>query len=207
MPFQCDPLPDRGPLDQRTLDQLFDRARTFNTWQDRPVTEETIRELYDHFKWAPTSANMFPGRFVFLVSPEAKSRIKPFLFETNAEKVMRSPCCVIVARDLDYLDHLPQLMPLVHEMILPNFKAIPGAVEDTVVRNATLQGAYLTIAARALGLDCAPMSGFDNKGVDQEFFPDGRWQSDYLVNIGYGEPSTLWPRNPRLEFEQACRIL
>jgi 3-hydroxypropanoate dehydrogenase len=196
----------RERLPKSTLNQMFDDARTYNSWKQKAVSEELLQELYDHVKWAPTSANMNPGRFIFLTSDAAKARLKPHMLGTNDGK-LDAPVCVIVARDLDYLDFLPQLMPNVHEMILPGFKAIPGAIEQTCIRNTTLAGAYLTIGARALGLDCHPISGFDNAGVDKEFFPDGRWESDYLINIGYGEEETLWPRMPRLDFDQACRIL
>ncbi|WP_298168321.1 malonic semialdehyde reductase [Novosphingobium sp.] len=207
MPFDVPPIPGRGALADETLDQLFVKARTFNSFLDKDVPDDLVRKLYDIARWGPTSANMSPGRFLFLKSCEARERIKPFMFHTNQEKVMGAPLCVIVARDPAYLDYLPQLMPTVHELIRPSFEAIPGAVPQTLTRNATLQGAYLTLAARALGLDCAPMSGFDNAAVDREFFAENGWQSDYVINIGYGDDSTIWPRNPRLEFDVACQIL
>ncbi len=207
MPFEVAPVAGRGPLPAAVLDQLFLKARTFNTFLDKDVPDELIRELYDLARWGPTSANMNPGRFLFLKSREARERIRPLMFETNQEKVLKAPLCVVVARDPAFLDYLPLLMPTVHELIRPGFESIPGAVEETPLRNATLQGAYLTIAARALGLDCAPMSGFDNAAVDREFFSESGWQSDYIINIGYGDESTIWPRNPRLEFDVACRLL
>jgi 3-hydroxypropanoate dehydrogenase len=206
-PFEVKPLPGRSELSPIVLDQLFTRARTFNGFLDKEVPDDLVRRLYEIARWGPTSANMNPGRFLFLKSREARERISPLMFETNREKVLRAPLCVIVARDPAYLDYLPQLMPTVHQLIRPNFEAIPGAVADTLLRNATLQGAYLTIAARALGLDCSPMSGFDNAAVDREFFAENGWQSDYVINIGYGDESTLWPRNPRLDFSEACEIL
>lgn len=207
LPFEVMPPPDRDALSQEVLNQLFLKARTFNNFLDKEVPDDLIRRLYETARWGPTSANMNPGRFLFLKSREARERIRPLMFETNQEKVMRAPLCVIVARDPAYLDYLPQLMPTVHELIRPGFESIPGAVAETLIRNATLQGAYLTLAARALGLDCSPMSGFDNAAVDREFFSENGWQSDYVINIGYGDVSTLWPRNPRLEFDVACRII
>jgi 3-hydroxypropanoate dehydrogenase len=206
-PFEQNPPEGRTRLANDVLDQLFLKARTFNSFQDREVSDELLQQLYDVARWAPTSANMNPGRFLFLKSAAAKQRLKPHMFHTNQDKVMGAPVVVIVARDPAYLDQLPKLMPLVHELIRPGFESIPGAVESTLVRNATLQGAYLTLAARALGLDCSPMSGFDNAGVDQEFFAGNGWQSDYVINLGYGDVSSLWPRNPRLPFSAACDII
>lgn len=206
-PFEQHPPEGRGRLSQDVLDQLFLKARTFNSFQDRDVPDALLQELYEVARWAPTSANMNPGRFLFLKSAEAKQRLKPHMFHSNQDKVLTAPVVAIVARDPAYLEQLPRLMPTVHELIRPGFEAIPGAVTDTLLRNATLQGAYLTIAARALGLDCAPMSGFDNAAVDREFFAENGWQSDYVVNLGFGDTSTLWPRNPRLPFAMACDII
>lgn len=137
MPFEVRPVPGRDALPQDALDQLFFKARTFSGFLDKEVPDEVLRRLYELARWAPTSANMNPGRFLFLKSREARERIQPFMFETNKDKVMRAPICVIVARDPAYLDYLPQLMPTVHKLIRPNFEAIPGAVADTLVRNAT----------------------------------------------------------------------
>ena len=185
--------------------QLFETARTHQAWQDRPVPDEILHQLYDRLRWAPTSANTNPGRFVFIRSPEAKTRLKPCLAPPNVDKTMAAAACVIVAADTLFYDLLPQLYP--GRDMRPMFADAPAMAEDTWVRNATLQGAYLILAARSLGLDCGPMSGFNGEAVDAEFFGDGRWKSNFLINLGYGDPEQLRPRNPRLEFDEACQIL
>ena len=185
--------------------QLFDGARTHNAWLERDVPDARLRRLYARLKWAPTSANSNPGRFVFVKSPETKERLKPHLSPANADKTMAAPVCVIVAADTQFFENMPKLFPS-RDMRTP-FAAAPALAEETATRNAILQGGYLILAARSLGLDCGPMSGFSREGVDQEFFPDGRWKTNFLVNIGYGDPEKLWPRNPRLDFDEACRIL
>jgi len=210
----------QGPLDDRALDQLFREARTHYAWTDRPLPDETLRELYDLLKWAPTSANSNPGRFVFLRSAEAKQRLVPALSPANVQKVLTAPVTVIVALDLKFYEKLPRIFP--HS---PNMRRLfensPELVEVTARRNSSLQGAYLLLAARALGLDCGPISGFDNAkvdeeffaagqpcdGCDQEFFPQGHVRSNFICNLGYGDASKLHPRLPRLSFAEACSIL
>jgi 3-hydroxypropanoate dehydrogenase len=184
---------------------LFEGARTHNAWLPRKVSADTLRDLYDRLRWAPTSANSNPGRFVFLRSPAAKQRLKAHLSPQNVDKTMSAPVCVIVAADAQFYDRMPELSP--QRDFRAIFTAAPALADETATRNAILQGAYLILAARSLGLDCGPMSGFDRKAVDAEFFPDGHWQSNFLVNLGYGDESKLWPRNPRLAFDDACQIL
>ena len=187
------------------LDALFREARTHNKWRDEPVTDETLRGLYDLLKMGPTSANSSPGRFVFLRSQAGKLRLKPALSALNVEKTMLAPVTVIVADDPRFYDHLPKLFP--HVDARSWFAGNSALANTTAVRNGTLQGGYLILAARALGLDCGPMSGFDNDVVDREFFTHSGWKSNFLVNLGYGDPSELFPRSPRLAFDEACQIL
>lgn len=196
----------KDALDDRALDQLFREARTYPAWTDRPVTAEQIRALYDLLKWGPTSMNGLPARFVFLGTPEAKERLRPALMAGNVDKVMTAPVTVIVAHDLDFHERLPELFPHMagaREL----FARDPRLAEETAFRNATLQGAYLILAARALGLDVGPMSGFDNAAVDREFFPDSRVRSNFLANIGHGDDAALYPRGPRPEFSEVAEIL
>lgn len=184
---------------------LFEEARTHNAWLPRKVSADTLRDLYDRLRWAPTSANCNPGRFVFVRSPGAKQRLKPHLSPQNVDKTMSAPICVIVAADTQFYENMPALAP--QRDFRAMFAASPALADETATRNAILQGGYLILAARSLGLDCGPMSGFNRQAVDAEFFPDGRWQSNFLVNLGYGDETKLWPRNPRLEFDAACQIL
>jgi 3-hydroxypropanoate dehydrogenase len=207
-------------LDDVALDQLFRNARTYSNWLDLPVTDDTLRQLYDILKWAPTSANTNPARFLFLRTKRAKERLVPALSPGNVQKVMTAPVTVIVAYDLMFFEKLPLLFPHSPAM-LENFRKNPQLVEVTARRNSSLQGAYLILAARALGLDCGPLSGFDNakvdreffdagrecEGCDQEFLPEGHVRSNFLVNLGYGDTSKLHPRNPRLAFEEACALM
>lgn len=196
----------KRPLDDRTLDQLFRTARTYPTWQDRPVTDAQLRELYELLKWGPTSMNCLPGRFVFLRTPAAKARLEPALMAGNVGKVQAAPVTVILAQDSRFFEHLPALWP--HSRDAGEMFASNAALaEATAFRNATLQGAYLILAARALGLDVGPMSGFDNAKVDAEFFPDGRFRSNFLANLGYGDGRGLHPRGLRLAFEEAALLL
>jgi 3-hydroxypropanoate dehydrogenase len=201
------------------LDVLFRKARTHNTWLPKPVPDELLRELYEVAKWGPTSANTSPARFVFLRSKAAKERLRPALASGNVEKTMTAPVTVIIAYDLKFYNKLPMLFP--HNLAMrENFANNPQLIEQTAKRNSTLQGAYLILAARAFGLDCGPMSGFDNGKVDeeffaagkcqdcgQEFFPAGHVKSNFLCNIGYGDASKTYPRNPRLDFEEACTLM
>ena len=207
-------------VDDAALDALFREARTYTKWQPRPVPEETLRDLYEVLKWAPTSANAAPARFAFLRSKEAKERLRPALAPLNVEKTMTAPVTVIVAYDLKFYQHLPTLFP--HNRGMAKlFESNPEMVETTAKRNSSLQGAYLNRAARALGLDCGPMSGFDQVkvdeeffaagkpcfGCDQEFFPEGHIKTNFLCNLGYGDAQSLHPRLPRLPFNEACSLL
>jgi len=184
---------------------IFEDARTFTTWQARPVPDELLQRIYELARLGPTSSNCCPMRAVFVRSAEAKARLEPCLDEGNVEKTMRAPATAIVAYDTEFYDLLPLLYP--RRNLRSTFAADAELARVTAFRNGTLQGAYLIIAARALGLDCGPMSGFDHAKVDAEFFPDGRWKSNFLCNVGYGDPSRLRPRNPRPSFDEACRIL
>ena len=187
------------------LDQLFLKARTHWVWRPEPVPLELLKELYDVARFGPTSANSSPARFVFLTTPQAKERLRPALSPTNVEKTMTAPVTVIVAWDTEFHDKLPQLFPARDMRSI--FAGNAALIHETAFRNGTLQGAYFMIAARGLGLDCGPMSGFDQSKVNAEFFPDGKWKANFLCNIGYGDPSKLFPRNPRLSFDEACRVL
>ncbi len=192
-------------LDDRALDQLFRTARTHNKWQDRPVPDAKLRELYDLLKMGPTSANACPARFVFIRTPEGKAKLKPALSAGNIEKTMTAPVTVIVAHDLRFYEKLPVLFP--HAPDAKDwFTGSASFAEQTAFRNGSLQGAYLILAARAVGLDAGPMSGFDNAKVDEAFFPGSSIRSNFLVNLGYGDPSGLCPRSPRLDFEEAARF-
>ena len=207
-------------IDDAALDQLFREARTYSKWQPRPVSDETLHELYDLLKWAPTSANASPARFAFIRSKEGKERLRPALAPGNVEKTMTAPVTVIVAYDMRFYEQLPKLFPQSPGM-KEMFETNSQLVEVTAKRNSSLQGAYLILAARALGLDCGPMSGFDNakldeeffgagkecEGCEQEFFPAGHVKSNFLCNLGYGDPSSLFPRLPRLPFNEACTLL
>lgn len=191
-------------LPDASLDRIFRNARTHNAFSDQPVTDETLRTLYDLFQWGPTSANSSPGRFVFVKSKAGKEKLRPALSEGNLDKTMAAPVTAIVAYDTEFYEKLPKLFP--HTDARSWFADKPELIESTAFRNGTLQGAYMIIAARALGLDCGPMSGFDNAKVDAAFFPDGKWKSNFLCNLGYGDPASVRPRNPRLSFEEACGI-
>ena len=198
-------LHDEMRLDHGSLDQLFVAARTYNKWLDRPVDEALLRELYDLAKLAPTSANSQPMRLVFVRSAEAKERLKPALAPQNVEKTLTAPVTAIVAHDLEFYGRLPRLMP--HADVKSWFAALPAEhIERAAFQGSSMQGAYLILAARALGLDAGPIGGFDRAKVDAEFFPGGTVRSNFLVNLGYGDPAGLFPRNPRLDFDEACRI-
>jgi len=195
----------RAELDRASLDQLFREARTNNGWLDRPVSDEQLRGIYELMKWGPTSANSSPARIVFLRSREAKQRLVPALAPGNVDQTLQAPVAAIVAQDIEFYERLPELFP--HGDARSWFVGNQPLIETTAFRNSSLQGAYLILAVRALGLDAGPMSGFDNETVDREFFPDRRVKSNFLVNIGYGDPSKLPPRGPRLAFEEAVQIL
>lgn len=194
-----------GRVEDSALDTLFRQARTHTAWRDEPVTEDLLRAVYDLAKWGPTSANASPARIVFLVSEEAKNRLLPCLAQNNVEKSRTAAAVAIVAFDLEFYEQLDRLYP--HANARTWFEGNDAVVLETAFRNSSLQGAYLMLAARALGLDCGPMSGFDAEKVNAEFFPDGKWRVNFLFNLGYGDATKLRPRNPRLEFEEACRIL
>lgn len=191
-------------LDQKSLDQLFNQARTHNAWQDKPVSADTLAQLYDLLKWAPTSANCSPARFVFVQSADAKARLKPAMSEANLAKTMSAPVTVIVGQDMAFYEHLPTLFP--HTDAKSWFVGDQEKIESTAFRNSSLQGAYLILAARALGLDCGPMSGFDPEKINQTFFADSSVRANFLINLGYGDPKGLHTRGPRLPFDVACRI-
>jgi 3-hydroxypropanoate dehydrogenase len=192
-------------LDSAALDQLFRTARTRNGWSQKPIPDALLRELYDLLKWAPTSANASPARFLFLTTAAAKARLAPFLSSANRGKTMAAPVTVIIGYDLDFAQHLPRLFP--HAPTAKDWFAEPELAHATAFRNGSLQGAYLIIAARALGLDCGPMSGFDPAGVDGEFFAGETVRSNFICSLGYGTDENLFARNPRLSFDEACRIL
>jgi len=194
-----------APLEAPALDRIFRNARTHNVLTGT-VTDQQLRDVYDLMKFGPTSANCSPARIVFVRSRQGKERLRPALSQNNLEKTMAAPVTAIIGYDLEFYEKLPYLFP--HNLDAINwFKAKPAAIESTASRNSSLQGAYFIIAARALGLDCGPMSGFDNARVDAEFFPDGKIKSNFLCNLGEGDPSKLFPRSPRLDFEQACSIV
>lgn len=194
-----------SPLPDEALDRLFREARTFPAFLDRPVSDDMLRRIYDLARMGPTSANSSPARFVFLRSPESRARLAPALSAGNLDKTMKAPLTAILAYDLEFYEHLPKLFS--HVDARGWFLGKHDHIVTTAFRNSTLQGAYFMIAARALGLDCGAMSGFDNAKVDAEFFPDGKLRSNFLVNVGYGDRSKLLPRHPRLTFEEACRFL
>jgi len=207
-------------VDDAVLDTLFREARTYSKWLPRPIADKTLHELWDVIKWAPTSANAEPARFAFLRSKESKERLRPALAPLNVEKTMTAPVTVIVGYDLRFYERLPKLFPQ-NPGMAKLFESNPEMVETTAKRNSSLQGAYLMMAARALGLDCGAMSGFDNAkvdeeffaagkpcfGCDQEFFPEGHVKTNFLCNLGYGDPGSLHPRLPRLSFNEACSLL
>lgn len=192
-------------INDQALDIIFREARTRNGWEERDVSKTLIQAVYDLTKWGPTSANCSPARFLFLTSDEAKGRLKPHLMDGNIEKTMSAPCCVIIAHDLEFYEKLPELFP--HTDAKSWFVGNDDLIKETAFRNGTLQGAYFMIAARALGLDCGPMSGFDQGGVNKEFFDGTSYKANFLCNIGYGTDKDLFPRSPRLSFDEACQVL
>ena len=193
-------------LSDSGMDLLFRAARTQNAWLDREVSDVLLEAIYDLAKLGPTSANCSPMRVIYLRSAEAKARLKPALSEGNVEKTMVAPATAIIGHDLEFYEHLPRIFPHAPEA-RSWFAGKPAHIETTAFRNGSLQGAYFIMAARSLGLGCGPMSGFDNEAVDREFFAGGSVKSNFLCNLGYGDPSGLFPRSPRLEFDEACRII
>jgi 3-hydroxypropanoate dehydrogenase len=190
--------------DEKTLDLLLRKARSHSDFTDKPVTEDVLRAAHDLMKWGPTSANSQPMRIVYLKSRESRERLRPALSATNLEKTMKAPLVAIVAYDTRFWEHLPRMFH--NPEAITWFKDKGAHTETTAFRNGTLQGGYYLLALRAVGLDCGAMSGFDNAKVDAAFFPDGRFKSNFLVNIGYGTGRNIPPRNPRLTFEETCRI-
>lgn len=201
------PIPPPGPqkLPDTALDALFREARTQNKWTDAPVTDDDLRAIFDLLKMAPTSANSAPGRFVFLRSKESRERLRPALSSGNLAKTLAAPVTVIVAYDPKFHDYLPRLFP--HTDAKPWFTANPDLAQETAFRNGTLQGAYLILAARALGFGVGPMSGFDNAKVDAEYLADRGWKSNFLVNLGHGDPAGVRDRGPRFWFDESCVLL
>lgn len=192
------------PLSDEALDTLFREARSFNRWQDREVSDEQLHQLYELMKWGPTSANSCPARIVFVKSEAAKARLKPCLNEGNVEKSMSAPVVAIIGMDMEFYEKLPKLFP--HTDARSWFAGNEAKIAENAMRNSTLQGAYLILAARALGLDCGPMSGFDPEKMNAAFFPDGKVRSNFICAIGYGSQEKLYQRGPRLDFDEACRI-
>ena len=193
-------MPGRGIEPER----LFEEARTYAQFEERPVAPELLRRLYDRLKWGPTSANSCPARFVFVCSPQGKARLLPCVSPGNVEKVKSAPVTVIVAGDSRFHHLMPKLLP--ERDFKSAFENGEAVRADLLARNVPLQGAYMIIAARSLGLDAGPMSGFDADRLDAEFFPDGRWRANFICNLGYGLKGSVSPRNPRLDFDEACRI-
>jgi len=194
-----------GCLPASALAQLFHQARTHSAWLPRPVPVDLLRKAYELACLGPTSANSSPARFVFLTTPAAKERLRPALSPGNVDKTMSAPVTVIIAWDTEFYEKLPKLFPQRDMRSL--FAGNPPLIHETAFRNSSLEGAYFILAARALGLDCGPMSGFDQAKVNAEFFPDGKWKANFLCNLGYGDPQRLFPRNPRLDFDEACVVL
>src|SRR5215468_839967 len=192
-------------LDGKSIDKILREARTHNGFQNKPVTDAQIRDLYELLRWGPTSSNSQPARFVFVRTKEGKEKLRPALSSGNTAKTMEAPVTAIVAYDTQFHEHLPRIFP--HNPTAISWFTGPDNEQvafHTAFRNGSLQGAYLIIAARAMGLDVGAMSGFDNAKVDAEFWPDGKIKSNFLCNIGYGDPSKLFGRSPRLTFEEAC---
>ena len=196
-------------LDDATLDQLFRNARTYRgsakAWLDQPVSDALLKQVYDLTKMGPTSANCCPARFVFVRTAEGKARLRESLDHGNIEQTMAAPVTVIVGIDYEFYEKLPKLFP--HTDARSWFAGKPTLIQATAFRNASLQGGYLILAARALGLDCGPMSGFDNERLDRAFFAGTSVKSNFLINLGHGNPAAPAPRSPRLDFDEACRLV
>lgn len=193
------------PLSQDALNTIFLEARTYNAWQEKPVSTELLHEIYELAALGPTSANCSPMRIIFLTNAIQKERLKPCLSSGNVEKTMKAPVTAIIGSDHNFVEKLPFLFP--HADVRKWFEGNPDLIDETAFRNSSLQGAYFIIAARAKGLDCGPMSGFDAERVNATFFPQGHVKTNFICNLGYGEDSTLYPRSPRLPFAEACKVL
>lgn len=192
-------------LTDRDFDILFREAHTANGWLDKPVGDETLQKIYDIMKLGATSANCCPARIVFVKTPEAKARLKPLLDAGNVEKTMAAPVTAIFGYDMEFYEHMGFLFP--HTDAKAWYVGKPKLIEDTAFRNGTLQAAYFMLAARAFGLDCGPMSGFDNARVDAEFFPGGKVRSNFLCNLGHADPAKNHPRGPKFGFDEVCKIV
>ena len=192
------------PLSREAQQQLFSEARSFNAWQSEAVSDELLHQLYELMKWGPTAANSCPARVVFVKSDAAKQRLKPCLAEGNVDKSMSAPVVAIIGMDMVFYEKLPKLFP--HTDARSWFEGKPDKILDNAMRNSSLQGAYLMLAARSLGLDCGPMSGFDYPALEAGFFPDGQVKANFICALGYGSEEKLHARGPRLDFEEACRI-
>ena len=192
-------------LNDAGLDLLFREARTHNGWTDTEVSDVLLQAIFDLAKMGPTSANCSPLRVVYVKSKAAKEKLRPALIEGNVEKTMAAPVTAILGHDLEFHEHLPKLFP--HTDARAWFAGNQALIETTAFRNGSLQGAYFILAARALGLDCGPMSGFDNAAVDAAFFPEGKVKSNFLCSLGHGDPSKLFPRSPRFDFDEVCKIV
>ena len=193
-------------FDLKSKNLIFKEARTHNDWLDKDISNDILMEIFDLMKWGPTSANCSPARIIFVKSKVSKDRLLPFVIESNLEKTKSAPVTAIIGHDINFHDHLPKLFP--HNLDAQNWfnHSIDVAVE-TAFRNGSMQGAYFIIAARALGLDCGPMSGFDKEGVDNEFFRDTNIKSNFLCNLGYGDKTKLFERSPRFKFNEICEII
>ncbi|PVH27635.1 malonic semialdehyde reductase [Pararhodobacter oceanensis] len=192
-------------LDEDAIDLILTKARSHYAWQDRPVSEAQLRRLYEITKMGATSMNCSPARFFFITSPEGKAKLTPALKPKNVAKMLSAPVTVVIAEDLAFWERLDVLFP--HEDRKPLFRGKSAYIRETAARNATLQGGYMMIAARAMGLDCGPMSGFDNAAVDRELFSGTTLRSNFLLNLGYADETAIFPKLPRLPFEEACRIM
>ncbi len=193
-------------FDLKNKNLIFQEARTHNDWLDKDISNDILMEIFDLMKWGPTSANCSPTRIIFVKSKASKDRLLPFVIESNLEKTKSAPVTAIIGYDINFHDHLPKLFP--HNPDAQNwFNHSIDIAEETAFRNGSMQGAYFIIAARALGLDCGPMSGFDKKGVDNEFFRDTNIKSNFLCNLGYGDKTKLFERSPRFKFNEICEII
>jgi 3-hydroxypropanoate dehydrogenase len=198
-------MPNTRPVPETALEQIFNKARTHSAWLPEPVTDQQLIQIYDLMKMGPTSANCCPARILFVRSKEAKEKLAPCLSPGNVDKTNAAPVTAIIAHDLEFYERLPVLFPFADARSW--FAGKPAFIESTAFRNSSLQGAYFIMAARSLGLDCGPMSGFDNARVDAAFFQGTSLKSNFLCNIGYGDASKLHPRAPRLKFEEACKVV
>lgn len=199
-------MPDHAktPLNPDALDTIFLKARTYNWWSDKPVPQSMLEEIWNIARMGPTSANCSPARIVFVTSEEAKEKLRPCLMKGNVDKTMKAPATAIIGHDMEFYEQLPKLFP--HTDARSWFTGNDDLIEETAFRNGTLQGAYFMLAARALGLDCGPMSGFDKEKADAAFFAGTTVRSNFICSIGYGTDKNLFPRSPRLSFAEACRV-